>query len=262
MTTATFIPGTGASSSARQAVRQFLLPHAGYGLLLGASIALLEFAYYYPLVSTPNKVGAALLASLLLVWCGEGVLLSVTVGVFELRAAPRPLAARRLALAVLIGSSSGVLVWQAFVQWVLREHFGIRVLLDYVGQPVNFAGIALYHVWLMLLFGGLGAAVYLSWQRHARMLAALRAAELDRETSQRKLAEARLSALQARIDPEFVFRTLTRLENLYEADTVGADRLLEELIVFLRTAVADVRTADPSAGFDRTRARDEAFQME
>jgi sensor histidine kinase YesM len=94
------------------------------------------------------------------------------------------------------------------------------------------------------------------------MLTVLRAAELDRVSSQRKLAEARLAALQTRIDPEFIFQTLTKLEHLYESDTVGADRLLEELIVFLRTALADVRTADPLAAFDRTRTRDEAFQME
>jgi sensor histidine kinase YesM len=93
------------------------------------------------------------------------------------------------------------------------------------------------------LFGGLAAAVYSSRQRHARMLGALRAAELSRETSQRGLAEARLAALQARVDPEFIFQTLTKLEQLYEADPPGADRLLEELIVFLRGALADIRVS-------------------
>jgi hypothetical protein len=210
------------------------LRYTGYGLLLGALIAFLEFAYYYPLVSTPDKFGMGLLASLLLVWCGEGVLLAATVGFFELRTAPRPLGAWQLALAVVVGSFAGALAWQAFVQLVLRERFGFWLLRDYVGQPVDLAGIALYNIWLMLLFGGLAAAVYLSRQRHARMLAVLRAAEIDRETSQRGLAEARLAALQARIDPEFVFQTLTKLERLYESDPPGADRLLEELIGFLR----------------------------
>jgi sensor histidine kinase YesM len=95
----------------------------------------------------------------------------------------------------------------------------------------------------MLLFGGLAAAVYGSRQRHARMLAALRAAELARETSQRRLAEARLAGLRARIDPESLFETLARLERMYEADPPGADRLLEEVIASLRAAVADVRAS-------------------
>lgn len=241
MTATAFIESTRAPSSSRMAARRFWLQHAGYGLLLGASIALLEFAYYRPLVSTPDKLGVGLFASLLLTWCGEGVLLALTVAFFEQRQAPRPFGARQLALAVVAGSIAGVLAWQAFVQLLLRQQFGMWVLRDYVGQPVDLAGIVLYNVWLMLLFGGLMSAVYLSRQRHARMLAVLRAAELGRGDSQRRLAETRLAALQARIDPEFLFQTLTRLEQLYEADPPGADRLLEELIVFLRGALADIR---------------------
>jgi hypothetical protein len=244
MTATVFIDGTGASNSGAPAVRGFWLPRVAYGLLLGASIALLEFAYYHPLVLTPDRLGVGLLASLLLTWCGEGVLFALTVGFFEIRVAPRLLGARQLALAVVIASTAGVLVWQAFMQWVLRVRFGFWLLRDYMGQPVDMAGIVLYNVWLMLLFGGFAAVLYFSRQRHARMLAALRAAELDRETSQKKLAEAKLAMLQARIDPELVFRTLTQLEQLYEeADPAGADRLLEELIVFLRRAIADVRAS-------------------
>jgi hypothetical protein len=205
-----------------------------YGLALAASIALLEFAYYHPLLSASGKPGLALLASLLLVWCGEGVLLAWTVRLFEAREAPRPLGAARLFLAVAIGSIGGVLVWQTFVHQVLRARLGVRVLRDYVGQPVSFAGVALYHVWLMLSFGGLAAVLYLSRRRHARVVAMLRAAEVAREISQRQLAETRLAALQARIDPEFVLQSLTRLERSYAGDPAAADRLLEELIEFLR----------------------------
>jgi sensor histidine kinase YesM len=105
----------------------------------------------------------------------------------------------------------------------------------------------LYHMWLMLVFGGLAAAAYVSRQQHARMLEVLRAAEVSRETSQRRLTEAKLAALQARIDPEMLFATLTKLERLYEANPAGADRLLDDLIVTLRTALTDIRAASTSA---------------
>jgi hypothetical protein len=245
----------------RQAAWRFWLRRAGYGLLLGVSIALLEFAHYYPLVSTPDRLGVVSLFSSFLTWGGEGVLLALTVAVFERREAPGLLGPRQLALAVVIGSVAGVLAWQAFVQFALREQFGIWLFRDHVGQPVHLLGGVLYHIWLMLLFGGLAAAVYASWQRHARMLAVLRAAELSRETSQRRLAEAKLTALQARIDPEFLFQTLTKLEQLYEADPPGADRLLEELIVFLRTALADIQASGALAATGATQAREEAFQV-
>jgi sensor histidine kinase YesM len=262
MTTTTFIEGTRTSSSSRQTARRFWLQHAGYGLLLGVSIALLEFAYYYPLVSTPDKLGVMSLLSSFLTWCGEGTLLALTVALFERWKAPTPLSARQLALAVTIGSVAGVLVWQAFVQFILRERFGIWLFRDHVGQSVNWAGTVLYHVWLMLVFGGLGAAVRSSRQRHARMLAMLRAAELNREILQQGLADARLAALQARIDPEYLFQTLTKLEQLYEADPSAADRLIEELIAFLRGALADIQVSRASATSDRTPAREEAFQVE
>lgn len=239
MTAATVIESTTAPSTDRRAAQGFWLRYTGYGLLLGASIALLEFAHYYPLVSTPDRLGLAVLGPMLLSWCGQSVLLALTVGVFESREAPRLLGAPQLALAVAIGAIAGALAWQAFVHEVLREQFGFRVLYDYAGQPASLVGSAVYHSWLLLLFGGLAAAAYSSRQRHTRMLAALRAAELDRETTQRKLAEARLAALHARIDPEFLFQTLKKLEGLYEADPSEADRVLEELIVFLRGALAD-----------------------
>ena len=236
-----------ASGVARAPDGRSLLQLGCGGVLFGASVAFLEFAYYYPLVASPDAHGGALLLSLLLSWCGEGALFAVILGLFELRARPRPLGAGELVLAVAVAAIVSVFAWQDLVQLVLRERFGIRLLRDYVGQPVNVAGVVIYHVWLMLVFGGLAAALHSSRQRHVRMLAALREAELDRESSQRKLVEAKLAALKARIDPEFLVQTLGRLEHLYgEADPAGADRLLEELIAFLRSAIADVR-AGPAA---------------
>ncbi|HET7200688.1 MAG TPA: hypothetical protein VFI80_07745 [Burkholderiales bacterium] len=240
-------PGSVRSGTADEGTRQFWLRYARYGLALGALIAFLEFAYYDPLISSRGQLGVGLLFSMLLTWSGEGLLLALTVGLFERWAAPRPLEAWHLALAVLTGSIVGVLVWQLFMQSVMRERLGILLLRDYVNQPVEFAPIALYNIWMMLFCGGLAAALHLSRQRHVRTLAILRAAELAREASQRKLAQERLAAVRASVDPDFLFHTLTRLEQEYESNPAGADRLLEELIVFLRGAVADVRAASAPA---------------
>jgi Histidine kinase len=221
-------------------LRLWLRP-AAYGLGLGAAIALLEYAYYYPLVTTPNRLGVASLLASFLTWCGEGALFALMLASFVQRAVARPPATRQLILAVTVACAAAVLAWQALVHFIVRERFGIWLFRDHLGQPADFTGTVLYHMWLVLFFGGLAAALYVSRQRHARMLAVLRAAELERETSQRRLAEARLAALQAHVDPEFLFHTLARLEQLYEADPPGADRLLEELIAFLRRALADIR---------------------
>jgi sensor histidine kinase YesM len=135
-----------------------------------------------------------------------------------------------------------VLAWQAFAHFLLRDQFGMRLFPDYLGQ-VNWMGVILYHTWMLFFFGGLATVAAASQRRYARMLAALRAAELARATSQRGLADAKLASLQARIPPNFLFQTLTKLERLYAADPASADRLLDELIDFLHRALADMRAS-------------------
>jgi hypothetical protein len=208
------------------------------GVALGTAIAVLEFAYYYPLVSSSHRLGGVALWSAFLTWSGESVILSMTVAFFERRGEPGALSALSGMLAAVLGSVAGVLLWQAFTHFVLREHFGMLLFRDHLGlaQPVNWPGTVLYHVWMLLIFGGLTIGVYSSRQRHARMLEGLRTTELRRERSQQALAQVRLAGLRSRVNPEFVFDTLTKLERLYQTDVAAAERLLEELIVFLREA--------------------------
>jgi hypothetical protein len=226
---------------------RFWMTRFGYGFVLGAAIATLDFAHYFPLTAAPNTVGFLSYVSSLLLWCGEGVLMALTVGLAERWMTPRELRAWQLVLAVVVGAVAAVLAWQTFTLIVLRDGLGIRLFRDYLGTPVMWIGGVFYHSWLMLFFGGLAAAVHASRRRRARMLAALRAAELGRATSQQRLAEARLASLQARVEPDYLLQTLTRLEQSYEADPHAADRLLDDLIAFLRGALADIRASETAA---------------
>jgi hypothetical protein len=235
------------AGDATASATRFWAARVAYGLAIGAVVALLEFAHYAPLVSERGGIGLPELALLLPDWCGEFVLLSLAVGCAELRERPRELSAARLALAVVLGSSAAALAWYAVLDAVMRDLLGVGLFIDRVGQPVSWPSRILYHVWMMIFFGGLTAAVEASQRRHARMLAALRGAELRRAGAQQRLAEVNLGSLQARIDPQFVLQTLSRLERLYEADPPAADRLLDELIAFLRKALADLQAAPSGA---------------
>jgi hypothetical protein len=216
---------------------RFWATRAAYGLCLGVLVAVLEFAHDAPLVGVRGGLGRVEIALLLPDWGGEFALLSLVVGYAEVRA----LSAPKLALAVILGAFAAALVWYAVLDVVLRDQLGVGLFIDHVGQPVSWASRILYHAWMMIFFGGLAVAVEASLRRHARMLADLRAAELRRAGAQQRLAEVSLGALRARIDPEYVYQTLSRLEHLYEDDPSGADRLLDELVSFLRRALADVQ---------------------
>jgi len=266
MTIATFTQAVAAPQTAVGA--RFWVTRIVYGFLLGGAITTLQtggassgwtidFVYYFPIVSASDEIGLSSFVSSLLVWCGEGILLALAVGLAERWVRPRELRVWQLALTLVVGAVAAVLIWQAFTLIVLRDALGVRLFRDHVGTPVIWIGGVLYHSWLMLFFGGLAAAVYASRRRRARMLAALRAAELARATSQQRLSEARLVSLEARIDPDYMFQTLTRLEQLYEADSAAAGRLLDELIAFLRNGLADIRASTASAVPFHTQARDE-----
>jgi hypothetical protein len=124
---------------------------------------------------------------------------------------------------------------------VLRDHLGMRLFADYLGQPAIGMASTLYHAWILLFFGSLGAIVCASLRSRARILAALRAAELRNALSRHRLTQASLAAFQAHVDPERLLRELARLEQCYADDPVAADRMLEDLVEFLRAGMAQAR---------------------
>lgn len=66
-----------------------------------------------------------------------------------------------------------------------------------------------------------------------------RAQERERRalTAEARLAEARLSALQMRLNPHFLFNSLNSISTLIHTDAPAADRMLAEVSQLLRTAL-------------------------
>ena len=92
-----------------------------------------------------------------------------------------------------------------------------------------------------LLIGS--AAVFLYADRRAAHKTAqlLNAAELDRLQRSEQALQSRLQAMQARVEPQFLFNTLAQVERLYELDPPRASRMLDELIAYLRAAMPRMR---------------------
>jgi len=218
----------------------------GAGVAVGATIALLDIARYFPFVSVPGAFGPASILSSVLLWSAEGALAGAAVTMAERRVPAGGTRALPLALALLVGVVASVVLCHTIAVYVLRDQFGIRQFRDYLGQPVVLAGGMLYHAWLLLFFGGLAVAAYVSLRRRARMFAALYEARMRRESSHNRLAEANLVAVRERVDPDYLFSQLALLERLYESDPNAADRVLSQLIAFLRGVLADIRAAAPA----------------
>jgi len=89
-------------------------------------------------------------------------------------------------------------------------------------------------VFISLLIG-IGAYVYEGLKaRLERTTRALREKELEKERASKLAAEARLSALESRIHPHFLFNTLNSISSLIHEDPVRAERMIEQLAALLR----------------------------
>ncbi len=141
-------------------------------------------------------------------------------------------------------------LWAAAVTLLLAV--GIDFLVFYVLAivPAGFYGNtpqeqAVHRVvamsGLLFLEGGFGVLIY-ARLRSARMAqAAFAAAELERTTSARQVLVSRLSALQAQVEPRFLFNALAQVEALYDNDRADGDRMLDQLIAYLRAAIPRLR---------------------
>ncbi len=88
--------------------------------------------------------------------------------------------------------------------------------------------------------------------RHANKLdAARRERELERTSLQ-----ARLSALQAQVEPHFLFNTLANLKYLIRTDQQAAQDMLDHLVGYLQNAVPDMRSVSSTLGREMDLVRD------
>ena len=92
-----------------------------------------------------------------------------------------------------------------------------------------------------LLWWGLGAAAWYSIKRAEAHAIEVAGAEIEEDQLKASSAEARLQALQARVEPHFLFNTLAHVKWLYRRDGERGRRMLDRLIDYLHAALPRVR---------------------
>jgi len=108
-------------------------------------------------------------------------------------------------------------------------------------QTMQLHGFTVSLIMALLYFAHLRRS-----REHEEAAARLAAAQTAQRDARRRLAEARLQEVQARIDPQLLFGMLEAVRDLYERDAARAERFLDELILFLRAALPRLRTASSS----------------
>lgn len=151
---------------------------------------------------------------------------------------PRVPTALALALAVLLGT---------FVPINVIAHFFCDT-----PEEVLFANSMARR--LVLPWGIAAAAWYFLRRANARS-AELRAAEVLRRQLESGMLEARLQALQAQVEPHFLFNTLAHVRRLYRTDPARARRMLDSFRDYLESALPQMRDGFATIGREVDLAR-------
>lgn len=141
------------------------------------------------------------------------------------------------AQAIVAGCAVG-----ALAQWQLYQWLEMRTPVEVFGAPrdviVMQPVVAFFEY---LIWGSIIVFIYVN--RRGELLAAARmsAAQLDRTHTQRRTLESQLQALQARVEPQFLFNALAQMRDLYDESPALGRRMLDDLIVYLRAALPHLR---------------------
>lgn len=171
-------------------------------------------------------------------WLFMAVLLVLTARALEQLALP-PWRRRLAAAAAIIVVA---------VVCALHEYFGpLPVAVDY-SIASSRASVAFFALWNAIVVGPLVFAYYA--HRRGQLDAARRlfALQSEQRATARRVAEARLQSLQARVDPRLLFDLLEMVQQTYQVDPPRAERLLDELTVFLRTALSRLQGTSSTVG--------------
>ncbi|WP_051319071.1 sensor histidine kinase [Chitinimonas koreensis] len=142
-----------------------------------------------------------------------------------------------------------VKLWWQFFDWlavVPKKQLAIVMFLVFVTasfvfrDPEQLLPFFLIIIIIKVLAGG---------KHRAEQTAEQATERADTEQLHRSLLEARMEALQAQIEPHFLFNTLASIDQLIQTDPPRASKMQQSLIRYLRSALPQMREGGrPSLG--------------
>ncbi len=111
---------------------------------------------------------------------------------------------------------------------------GHQIAFLLLGEPLRIVGhdhISVIPILFTVLVGGLGLHYYATREHLAREAA-------TRSEAQRLALESQLRLLRAQLEPHMLFNTLANLRSLVREDVDRAESMIDQLIVYLRSALA------------------------
>ena len=128
---------------------------------------------------------------------------------------------------------------------------GHQIAFVLLGEPMRMVGhdhISLVPIVFTVLVGGLGLHYFATREQLSNEAAA-------RSDAQRLAAESQLRLLRAQLEPHMLFNTLANLRSLLREDSAQAELMIDQLITYLRSALAASRTESTTLSGEFTQLR-------
>ena len=149
----------------------------------------------------------------------------------------------RAYLAAVAGGGLVAAMTQYFIRWLFdwRVMTSADEFLLRITQPA-------YMFFDQIILSSLATFVYVSLRTSRRAAKRRQAAEIARLEARRCTLESKLQAMQARVEPQFLFNTLAQVRQFYENDARKAGKMLDDLIAYLRAALPHLRESSSTLG--------------
>ncbi|MCF8167493.1 MAG: histidine kinase, partial [Rhodoferax sp.] len=148
---------------------------------------------------------------------------------------------RSRAVVIDIPAQAGLPVLPEGLRGEIRDKVDSGIWRIGVGSALILAFIPLFVVLLI-------AKYFLGRSRRALAVAEEKTQEAQLSHMSRQVTEARLQALQAQVEPHFLYNTLANVQALTEVDAAAANRMVGHLIAYLRAALPKMRENTSTVG--------------
>ncbi|MGB0867774.1 MAG: sensor histidine kinase, partial [Granulosicoccaceae bacterium] len=138
---------------------------------------------------------------------------------------------------------AGLLAGSAWAQYVLIKSKTIPVVDWSITFEVFLSGVG---------FTAVALGIHYNYLRQTRIREKLWQAEKQQLEHSRELAQSELKALQAQIEPHFLFNSLASIRALIAVEPVMAERMLDHLSVLLRGVLQRSRSGSTSLAHELT----------
>ena len=140
-------------------------------------------------------------------------------------------------------------LWWRFFDWLAVVPWKTLVVVLVLGV-ILFAGVLRYgKPYAFFVVVCVIIKVVAGGKRRAELVASQATKRAETEQLERTVLEARMEALQAQIEPHFLFNTLASIDQLILTDPPRASKMQQSLIRYLRSAMPQMRDGGrPSLG--------------